>query len=82
MEAIWWTQDRLGREVILTTVGRDHIGDRHRQVADRLDEVRSAVEHPDFVTYRPVPPQGTWVGEVVTAYRVEERDEQEAQRWP
>jgi hypothetical protein len=26
------------------------------------------------VQYRPVPPQGTWIGEVITAYRVDQRD--------
>ena len=25
------------------------------------------------VEYRPVPPQGTWAGEIITAYRVERR---------
>ena len=34
------------------------------------------------VNYRPVPPQGTWAGEVITAYRVDERDIEEVQLWP
>jgi len=73
-------------------------------MADRLDDVRAAIEEPDFVTrdvkyhhrenryrrvasgqgllkvvvqYRPVPPQGTWVGEVITAYRVKKRKSRE-----
>lgn len=82
---------------------------RHDELEDRLDEVRTAIEHPDFVArdvrfyrreiyyrrtpsgrgwmrvvvnYGPVPPQGTWVGEVITAYRVDERNVQEVQLWP
>ena len=73
-------------------------------MADRLDDVRAAIEHPDFVAqdvrfhhreahyrqlasgqgflkvvvqYRPVPPQGTWAGEVITAYRVKKRKSRE-----
>jgi hypothetical protein len=69
-----------------------------------MDEVRTAIERPDFVTrdaryrhreiyyrrvapgpgllkvvvqYRPVPPQGAWVGEVITAYRVRKRKSRE-----
>jgi hypothetical protein len=34
------------------------------------------------VNYRPVPPQGTWAGEVITAYRIDERDVKEVQLWP
>ncbi|MGH2617237.1 MAG: hypothetical protein ACRDJC_18545, partial [Thermomicrobiales bacterium] len=78
--------------------------DEHAEMASRLDEVRIAVERPDFVTrdreyrhreihyrvalfrppllkvvvqYRPVPPQGTWAGEVITAYPVKARDPRE-----
>jgi hypothetical protein len=29
------------------------------------------------VQYRPVPPQGTWAGEVITAYRVKKRKSRE-----
>jgi hypothetical protein len=97
---IWRTQDRAGREVVLASAGFDHILHGHDEISDRLDEVRTAIEQPDFVTrdaryhhreihyrrmasgqgllkvvvqYRPVPPQGTWVGEVITAYRVRKR---------
>jgi hypothetical protein len=93
---IWRTRDRAGHEVILASAGLDHILQGHDEIADRLDEVRTTIEQPDFVTrdaryhhrenhyrrmkpgrgllkvvvqYRPVPPQGTWVGEVITAYR-------------
>ena len=34
------------------------------------------------VNYRPVPPQGTWAGEVITAYRTEQVDPKEAPLWP
>lgn len=34
------------------------------------------------VHYRPVPPQGTWVGEVITAFSVEEPEPQEVLKWP
>ena len=91
------------------SAGDDHIRQRHDEIAERLDEVRTAVEQPDFITrdseytrreifyrrtpsgqgwlkvvvnYRPIPPQGTWAGEVITAYRIEERDDQEVQLWP
>ncbi len=34
------------------------------------------------VHYRPVPPQGTWLGSVITAYSVGLVKRQEVQRWP
>ena len=34
------------------------------------------------VAYRPVPPQGTWAGEVVPAYLTRKIKRQEAQLWP
>jgi hypothetical protein len=34
------------------------------------------------VNYRPIPPQGTWSGEVITAFRVNQRDVQKVQLWP
>lgn len=34
------------------------------------------------VIYRPVPPQGTWAGEVVTAYPVKQVDPAEVRLWP
>jgi hypothetical protein len=34
------------------------------------------------VNERPVPPQGTWAGEVITAYRTERVDPEEAPLWP
>jgi hypothetical protein len=70
----------------------------------RLDDIRTAIEQPDFVTrdwkyrhrenfyrrtasgrrylkvvvnYRPVPPQGTWIGEVITSYCPNQPDERE-----
>jgi hypothetical protein len=78
-------------------------------MADRMDDVRDAIEHPDFVAqdvryhhrevhyrrvpsgqsllkvvvqYRPVPPQGTWAGEVITAYRVKKRKSREVMLEP
>jgi hypothetical protein len=99
----------MGREVIFTSARRDHVLQRHSDMADRLDEVRSAIEQPDLITrdreyarrqvhyrrtpsgrgfirvvvnYRPVPPQGTWAGEVIIAHRVNERDMEEVQLWP
>ena len=101
MAEIWATRDHAGREVVLTSARLAHILSRHADMANRLEEVRAPVEHPDFVTrdvgyrqrliyyrrtpsrqgwirvvvnYRPVPPQGTWAGEIITAYRVDQRD--------
>jgi hypothetical protein len=34
------------------------------------------------VHYRPVPPQGTWAGEVITAHPTRRVDPKEARRWP
>ena len=34
------------------------------------------------VNYRPVPPQGTWEGEVITAYHARRPKSKEAQLWP
>ena len=34
------------------------------------------------VKYRPIPPQGTWQGEVVTAYPVDHPKRKEAPLWP
>ena len=34
------------------------------------------------VHYRPVPPQGTWAGEVITALHVKKVDPEEKQLWP
>lgn len=100
MAEIWRTRDRAGREVVLTSAGLEHILQGHDEIVDQWDEVRTAIEQPDFVTrdaryhhreihyrretsgqgllkvvvqYRPVPPQGTWVGEVITTYRVRKR---------
>ena len=104
MAEIWRTRDRAGREVVLTSAGLDHILQGHDEIADRLDEVRAAIEQPELVTrdveyrhrenhygrssfnkpwikvvvqYRPVSPQGTWAGEVITAYPVKRRDPKE-----
>lgn len=95
MEVIWWTRDRLGREVTLTDEGLAHILSRRSRLASRIGEMRDAVERADHVArdvdhphrdihyhrrssdrpwlrvvvhYRPVPPQGTWVGRVITAH--------------
>ena len=78
-------------------------------MVDRLDEVRIAVEQPNFVTrdsgytrreiyyrrassgqgwtrvvvnYRPVPPQSTWAGEIITTFRVKRRHLWDVQQWP
>lgn len=107
--AAWQTQDRNGREVAFTQSAHDHILDEHDDMADKLDDVRIAIERPDLVTrdvrygrrenhywripttgrwikvvinYRPVPPQGTWEGEVITAYRVPRPNPKEAKLWP
>ncbi len=34
------------------------------------------------VRYRPVPPQGTWVGEVITAHRTRRIGSEEEHLWP
>jgi hypothetical protein len=106
---IWWTRDHLGRAVVLTPAGRDHIRVRHPDFANRIGEINAVVEHPDFVNrdrihthrecfyqregsnsgyiktvvhYRPVAPQGTWEGEIITAYHVEEAEVEETKLWP
>lgn len=104
MAEIWRTQDRAGREVVLTSAGLDHILQEHDEIADQLDEVQITIEQSDLITrdveyrhrenhyrrapskrnwikvvvqYRPVPPQGTWEGEVITAYPVKRSDPRE-----
>jgi hypothetical protein len=101
---IWRTQDRAGREVVLTSARLDHILRRHDDMSSRLDEVRTTIEQPDLVTrdveyrhrenhygrslfdqpwikvavqHRPIPPQGTWAGDIITAYPVRRRDPKE-----
>jgi hypothetical protein len=86
-----------------------HIRARHDEFADRLDDIRSTVERPDFVTrdrlrdhrecfyreetpgeglikvvvhYRPIPPQGTWTGEIITAFPVGLYRFKEVKLWP
>ena len=34
------------------------------------------------VNYRPVPPQGTWFGEIITAYPVRRPEPEETPLWP
>ncbi|MGH2617235.1 MAG: hypothetical protein ACRDJC_18535 [Thermomicrobiales bacterium] len=79
MAAIWQTLDRFEREVVFTSARRDHILQRHGDMADRLDEIRIAVEQPDFVTrdrgysrrkvhYRRTPSGQGWI-RVVVNYR-------------
>jgi hypothetical protein len=34
------------------------------------------------VTYRPTPPQGTWVGEIITAYPIRRPEPEEMPLWP
>lgn len=109
MAELWRTRDRLGREVVFTSEARNHILERHDDMADRLSEIRSVVERPDYVTqdadyphrenhyrrtpsgrrfikvvveYRPVPPQGTWAGAVVTAHISRKPKRKEALLWP
>jgi hypothetical protein len=106
---IWRTRDRLGREVVFNSASRDHIRRRRAELADRLDEIRWAIEAPDLVTrdatypnrenhyrrtafgpgwlkvvvrYLPVPPQGTWVGEVITAFPLRSPNPKETRLWP
>jgi hypothetical protein len=107
--AVWRTQDRLGREVVLNEVRLAHILDEHPELTNRLVDVRAAVEAPDFVNrdvrhahrenhyrrrdsdtswlkvvvhYRPISPQGTWAGEVITAYPNDLVDKKETRLWP
>jgi hypothetical protein len=106
---IWRTRDHLGRVVVLKPAGLDHVRLRHQEFARRLEEARSVIERPDFVTrdrhrahrecfyrqelsgkglikvvvhYRPIPPQGTWIGEVITAYHTDHRAPKEVRIWP
>lgn len=109
MAEVWRTRDRIGREVVLTSLRHDHILAEHDDLAPQMDDARLATEQPDFITrdaryphrenhyrrtlwsqllvkvvvnYRPVPPQGTWEGEVITAYRARRPKSKEAQLWP
>ena len=109
MAEIWRTRDRRMCEVTLTSARRAHILDEHAELASQLDEIRTAIKHPDLVTrdaryarrenhyrrapfglgwikvvvnYRPVSPQGAWMGEVITAYPIDRPEPKEAPLWP
>lgn len=109
MDFIWQTRDRRGREVKFIAAGQGHILRKHDYMAELMEEVRQAIEHPDVVArnaryprrenhyrripvtgkwikvvvkYRPVEPQGTWAGEIVTAYPVPRPKSKEAKPWP
>jgi hypothetical protein len=47
---IWRTHDRFGREVNVTSEGRNHILDEHDHMANRLETIRPAIEQPSYVT--------------------------------
>lgn len=49
MTEIWRTRDRRERVVVFTSKGRDHIVQRRPQLTGRLDEVRTAIEHPTLI---------------------------------
>ena len=111
MAAVWRTRDRFGRELVLTDVGWGHIVAKRKGEPPAPDEIREAVESPDFVTvdatyprrensyrsrrpgrggrflkvvvrFQPVPPDGTWAEEVITAYPAQRIKPGEDQRWP
>ncbi len=71
---------------ISTTVERPDLVRRDRRYAHRENHYRRP--SPDqlwmkvVVHYRPVPPQGTWEGEIITAYSVEDPEPKEAPLWP
>lgn len=79
MAETWRTKDRLGREVAFGRTSRKHILDSHADMLTFLDEVRLAIEQPDYVMrdadyphrenhYRHLPASGRLV-KVVVAYR-------------
>jgi hypothetical protein len=76
--------DRLD-EVRVTIEDPDFVT-RDRQYSRREIHYRRTPFGQGFVrvvvNYRPVAPKGTWVGEVITAYRVDERDIEEVPLWP
>ncbi len=107
--AIWSTTDRLGRLVVLSDAGWQHIYRRHgdtvedpemvkaviqgaeRIVADAVYPHRSihvaALGNPSLpmrvvVHYRPEPPDGTWIGDVVTAFRGRPPKDGGRTQWP
>ena len=109
MDEIWRTRDNFDRVVYLSRVKLAHIRSRHKEFADRLVDIRSTIEKPDFVArhrlrehrecfyreeapgkelikvivhYRPIPPQGTWIGEVTTAFPVGLYRPKEVKLWP
>jgi hypothetical protein len=59
---------------------------RDRQYAHRDNHYRRA--SPDrlwkkvVVNYRPVPPQGTWEGEIITAHYIDSPASKEVKLWP
>ncbi len=82
MAEVWRTRDRRGRVVVLTeadlahlraTVEIPHVSTRDAQYTSRAcHDWRTAPYRlwlKVVVHHCPVPPQGTWAGQVITAYR-------------
>lgn len=46
---IWETTDRLGRPVVLTEEGWEHVVAQHQDMMGRQDEIRQAIEFADEV---------------------------------
>jgi hypothetical protein len=75
---------RLG--AVQTTVEHSDFITRDREYPHREVHYRRTPSEQGWirvvVNYRPVPPRGTWVGEVITAFRIDRRDIEEEPLWP
>ncbi len=63
-----------------TLIARDAVHPR------RENHYLRTVAEPGWLTvvvnYRPIPPQGTWFGEIITAYPVRRPEPEEKPLWP
>jgi hypothetical protein len=55
-------------DLVVRDVGYPHREIHYRRTPSGQGWIRVVVN------YRPVPPQGTWAGEIITAYRVDQGD--------
>lgn len=78
MAEIWRTHDRLGRDVVFTSAGRDHILRKHCDMASRLNAVRITIEQAAVITrdfkyrrrenhYWQTAPGKTWISDPLDA---------------
>ena len=77
-------EDRL--DYVRLTVEQPNFVTRDRRYPHRENFYRSEPAGSRWIEvvvhYRPVPPQGTWEGEVITAYHLKRRKIKEVPLWP